>query len=167
MHIINIWAVLLSTIGIASYSHYCQDELKFVSFFAKLIKPCCSKKKESCHKKTLKKSCCSKTTKKRSTASIQYKSCFSPINNNKPCFKKRNCCLDKKQYAQSDLDATFGKVVLKKIPFGKNIPIDLKIHTTTNHWTTFNPFIENQYYFLCFFPPPKVSIYIAHQSFLC
>ena len=47
IHILNIWTILLSTVGIASYSHYCQDELKTISFFVDTTKPCCKKQKLS------------------------------------------------------------------------------------------------------------------------
>jgi hypothetical protein len=170
IHILNIWTILLSTVGIATYSHYCQDELKAVSFFVntikpccKKIKPCCKKTKAKCGSTTLKKtkSCCSNSKK----TSPSYKSCFDKNQSEKTVFKKKNCCLDKKAYNQSDLETTLEPLDFD-IPFEYHPIAESYTYNFTREYYTFNP-QEIKYASLSFFPPPDVPLYILHQSFLC
>lgn len=163
IHILNIWTILLSTAGVATYSHYCQDKLKTVSFFINTTKPCCKKTKKKCSSKVRIKTkpCCSDSKK----TSIGYKSCFSKRQSEKTSLKKKNCCLDKKSYNQSDSESA-----LKQL----NLDISLKYHPIVTRYSlnftrkhsTF--YLQNiKYASLSFFPPPDVSLYILHQSFLC
>lgn len=160
IHIINIWTILLSTVGITTYAHYCQDTLKSVSFFANIIKPCCPKKK------VLHKQCCS--NKNIPTTSFSYRSCYSKTNKDSkiPSFKKRDCCLDKKNYVQSNLEASFDQIELTfTIIFVLLSPIYLfnGVNDSSIVWDI----RKNAYMCLGFFPPPNIPLYIAHQSFLC
>ncbi|MBL4648760.1 MAG: hypothetical protein JKY03_03445 [Aureispira sp.] len=170
IHILNIWTILLSTVGIATYSHYCQDELKTVSFFVNTTKPCCKKNKPCCKKTKTKcsstvlkktKSCCSDSKK----TSPSYISCFNKEQSEKTAFKKKNCCLDKKGYNQADVETT-----LEPLDFDilfKYHPITPSYnYNFTREYYTFNP-QEIKYASLSFFPPPDVPLYILHQSFLC
>lgn len=47
MHIINLFTLLFSTTGVLVHQHYCQDELKTLSFYTKSTKDCCKKDKAS------------------------------------------------------------------------------------------------------------------------
>jgi hypothetical protein len=169
IHILNIWTILLSTVGIATYSHYCQDELKAVAFFVNTTKPCCKKIKACCKKTAAKctsnslkknKSCCS--SKK---ASSNYKSCFNKKQSNKTSFKKKNCCSDKKSYSQSDTETTLEQLdldILFQYHFvAGSYSIDFR-----DVYYTFKP-LNIRYAFLSFFPPPDIPLYILYQSFLC
>jgi hypothetical protein len=64
MHIINLFTLLFSTTGVLVHQHYCQDELKTLSFYTQSTKDCCKK-----HKASLAKSCDS------SSPQINKKSC--------------------------------------------------------------------------------------------
>ena len=163
IHIINIWAILLSTIGVTSYQHYCQEELKSVAFFANIINPCCKEKHQkaaSCVQHKAVKSCCS--NKNRISCHL------SEDKAQKPSFKKKKCCIDKQQYAQSDAPSS-----LEQLDWNSN---DLSVAIAPT-WVSYHqqyPFLfstgnnlSNCYNFLCFFPPPKAPLYIAHQAFLC
>jgi hypothetical protein len=163
IHILNIWTILLSTVGIASYSHYCQDELKTISFFVDTTKPCCKKTKTKCAAKVLARtrSCCSNANK----TNLSYKSCFSKQEGEKTSLKKKDCCLDKKSYNQSDTETTLEPL---------NIDISFEYYlipksSIVNFVSTYYAFTPQnvRYAALSFFPPPDVPLYILYESFLC
>ena len=170
IHILNIWTILLSTVGIATYSHYCQDELKRVSFFVnttksccKKIKACCKKANAQCASNVLKKnkSCCSSSKK----TSNDYKSCFNKDQSKKTSFKKKNCCSDKKSYSQSDTETTLEQLDLDAL-FQYYLVTGSYILNFRAIYYSFNP-LNIRYAALSFFPPPDIPLYILHQSFLC
>lgn len=170
IHILNIWTILLSTVGVATYSHYCQDELKTVSFFVNTTKPCCKKTKPCCKKNKAKyssktpiktKSCCSNSPKTNSG----YNSCFNKKQSKKASFKKKNCCLDKKTYNQSDTEMTLEEHHLDS-SFKYHLVAERYNFNFARAFYTFNP-ETIKYSSLAFFPPPDVPLYILHQSFLC
>ncbi|BDS09435.1 HYC_CC_PP family protein [Aureispira anguillae] len=163
LHIINIWTILLSTVGVASYRHYCQEELKAVSFFADLIVPCC--KPQKVKKRTI-KSCCA------ARKSCRLKNSHHLTTNlekgtSTPSFQKRNCCLDKSDFAQADVETNLktgsGEIatLLAIIPFDyiQRIPVTTDYELKNKQ--------EPAYAWLCFYPPPNTPLYIQHQSFLC
>lgn len=162
IHIVNIWAILLSTIGVTSYQHYCQEELKTVAFFANIINPCCKKKHETstCKKTKTVKSCCSNKNRI---------SCH--VNKNtpqKPSFKKKKCCVDKQQYAESDAPSSLEQLDWDPSDLSVVIaPLWVKYHQQYPFLFSTGNNLSNSYNFLCFFPPPKAPLYIAHQAFLC
>jgi hypothetical protein len=170
IHILNIWTILLSTVGVATYSHYCQDELKTVSFFVdttkpccKKIQPCCKKTKSKCAAKGLAKtkSCCSDSKK----TNISYKSCFNKEQPEKTTFKKKDCCLDKKSYNQSDSETTLEQLDID-ISFDYYLSPTYSIFDFSREYYAFTP-QDVRYAALSFFPPPDVPLYILHQAFLC
>ncbi|WMX12006.1 MULTISPECIES: HYC_CC_PP family protein [unclassified Aureispira] len=163
IHILNIWTVLFSTIGIATYSHYCQDELKAIAFFVNTIQPCCKKQKakeQNAFPKVLAKTCCSNSKN-------LYLSCFDQaLLQQQNSFKKKPCCLDEQSLAKSDLNAVSSELDLEttaqylhQLPF--YAPIFPKQHTILG----FSSFAQHPIAY--FFPPPDVPLYILHQSFLC
>lgn len=161
VHIVNIWAVLLSTIGIASYQHYCQDKLKSVALFANVLKPCCKKNGSNhrCGAVPLATACCSKKGischKKTLTSSSQKQS-----------LKKGTCCKDKQTYQQADIETTLKKIELSVVAIVLNPVISYKTYfIRAIEWT--QVLVKMTYPFKCYFPPPKAPIHILHESFLC
>lgn len=160
IHIINICTLLFSTIGVATYSHYCQDKLKSIAFFINTIKPCCLKAQQQCASNSATiKTCCAKKKKIRACCSDKSPS-------HKVAFTKKNCCLDKKAYYQSDAEITVHKVNLKPL---------FRLHSRngSNNLNFIGYYILNHtiqgisYSLLSFFPPPQIPLYIWYQSFLC
>jgi hypothetical protein len=164
LHIINILTILLSTVGIASYSHYCKDELKTVSFFTNLIEPCCKedRSKKSCENKFSAERCRSQEnfcTNKNSTASTQK-------DYRKTSFKKRSCCLNQSDYSNVGLYTNLAIPELDVLLFSATLPTSLlKTPASIQIYTGY--FNQIDYKFLCFYPPPNCPLYLAHQSFLC
>lgn len=71
MHLINLFTLLFSTTGVLVHQHYCQDELKTLSFYTQNTKDCCEKDKtlptltkpcDSTSPKITKKPCCENKT---------------------------------------------------------------------------------------------------------
>lgn len=158
IHILNICTVLLSTIGITSYRHYCQDQVKSFSFFAKLTTPCC--KTSACKKKIAKESfCCSKNKKDAKS-----------LGKNKTSYQKKACCLDKFSYSQSDIQSS---ITVKDNIYKHNFVAILPAITPTLVYlpaiSTSKPVHTPVIYPKLGFcpPPPNTPLYILHESFLC
>ena len=175
INIINICTILLSTVGITSYRHYCQDKLKAVSFFADLIEPCCKSSKKTKQKIPKKSSCCSQkktcsvTNQGLALAVQPVQKCCSKTKQKKEktVFKKRSCCLDKSSYAQSDILSFFdvesdivGFTPITIFPVLQFVEAPAFTLLVAGNQKLYYPFID--------YPPPsKIPLYIAHQAFLC
>jgi hypothetical protein len=70
MHLINLFTLLFSTTGVLVHQHYCQDELKTLSFYTQSIEDCCKK-----HKK--------------------HPSLTKPCDSTRPQITKKPCCENK------------------------------------------------------------------------
>lgn len=167
IHILNICTILLSTVGIPSYKHYCQDQLKFISFFANLIEPCCKVKPHQ--NKPTQNSCCTKKDGCKITETAT-KNCFSiQHEKNKTSFQKKACCQDKSSYAQSDILSPIvaDDNLIFAAPAILPTPISILVYTHRSYskQEIYSPVIYPK---LGFCPPPNnTPLYILHESFLC
>lgn len=194
IHIINICAVLLSTVGVTSYRHYCQENLKSISFFANLTEPCYQPKSSQKKNKKQQKDCCSQSktyckpnTEPLSTFSTAKitKNCDSKQNqhfdklsarkdssnnnSNKTSFKKKVCCLDESNYAQSDIlsSAVASDNFIVATPLILPTPISAIAFTPVSYPKQIYIYSSVTYSQLGFFPPKYISLHILYESFLC
>ncbi len=156
IHILNIWCLLASSSGILMHQHFCQDQLKSVSFVADFNQTCCAKKAKKI------KSCCSKKKTKATCCSSKKKSCSQTLS-----FHKKKCCVDKKAYAQVDAESSLSDTVEGELSFLSTVPVatDLMVYLGKEPSPNNTPFVIEVDF--GFEPPPKMPRYIAFQSFLC
>lgn len=171
LHLINILTILLSTVGVASYRHYCQDQLKSVSFFADLIVPCCKKKTKTTKKL---KACCSSKKACSNTSTKQYANHIEfalasqlKKEQTKSTIQKRNCCSDKSHFAQGDIESVVDQWQTIGNSFVALLPFQLSNHQSFFYTYFGENSIKVLYNWLCFYPPPNAPLYIWHQAFLC
>jgi hypothetical protein len=151
-----------------SHRHYCQQELKSFSFFAKLTVACCHEQQAA--QSSSIKSCCASSKKRIKVVKSCCTKRSSSCNQEKLAAKKKDCCQDKSSVAQLDLPTIFDE------GFGDiNAPIiwgELpSIHATVLSTET-SFFYESleRYYSGCHDPPDiplSYPYYIQYQSFLC
>lgn len=137
IHIINLFSILLSTSGLMMYQHYCQDELKSLSVFSNLTKPCCNEQ-----------------------TILDYEKCSGQTS-----FNKKPCCQDKTLFQVNDtaqqIDdvSSVENVELISIQFPKKLasaPIQ----------TTINAEVVNLFPHFSAKAPPR-SLFLFFCSFLC
>jgi hypothetical protein len=171
-----MFSILLSTIGIATYQHYCKDELKSVSFFIDLIVPCCPPKFQKQNKQKKQVSCCS-SKKVCKLGAKKIKSCcanklsetkkITPSSSKyKTVFKKKKCCEDKSILSQDDIenhiDNTDTEISTPPSFLPKLVTNLGFVQHSSNAWTS-----KTAYQFIYFHSPPDIPLYIMHQAFLC
>jgi len=165
IHIINILSLFLSSTGILMHQHYCQDQLKSVSFYAKLTHQCCQKKHS---KTTASSSCCQKATKKCCSRKAVKSCCSSKKHSQSPSFSKKDCCEDKTAFDKTSIQWQPISIDLPTAVFTK-ITTPLVIRNTwgdlSNNLSTWP--LRIPYNALGFFPPPDNPLHIVFQSFLC
>lgn len=174
IHIINICSVLLSSVGVFSYRHYCQGELKSSSVFVDLTLQCCKKKAEKkCIKKAV-RSCCQR---KRKCSFKKRKNLFTELchnknkcsnkkfPDNKTVLKKKNCCSDKSDFSKSVNLISFNFDVESSLFFIPDLPLK---PVCSFFCEGYLPLAEaGNYYLKEFYPPPDIPLYLLYQFFLC
>ena len=174
IHIINICSVLLSSVGVSSYRHYCQDELKSSSVFVDLTLQCCKEKAEKiCIKKAV-RSCCQRkrkcSFKKRKNLSTELcqkntKCSIKKFPDKKTILKKKNCCTDKSGFSKSDIVNSFNSDVESSLLFIPDLPFKPVYSFISEGYI---PLAETSNFCLKeFYPPPDIPLYILYQVFLC